>query len=391
MRVAIVHDWLTTYAGAEKTLEQMLAVFPSATLYSLLDFMPPDQRRFLRDRPVKTTFIQRMPLARRNHRVYIPLMPLAIESLDLSGYDVVLSSSYAVAKGVLTGPDQLHVSYCYSPMRYAWDLQHQYLGESGLRSGVRSLLARILLHYIRMWDVRTAAGVDHFVAISDFIARRIRKVYRREASVIYPPVDVSARKVRTEKEDFYVTVSRLVPYKKVPLIIEAFSRMPEKKLVVIGDGPELGKARACAGPNVQVLGRQPYEAVNDAIAKARAFVFAAEEDFGIAPVEAQACGTPVIAYGKGGSTETVVPGKTGLFFSEQTVEAICDAVQRFEACRSDFDPAQIRANAERFSDDRFREELGRFVHSAWAAFQAGSRGSAVHEDSLVPTGRDVMA
>lgn len=391
MRVAIVHDWLTTYAGAEKTLEQMLAVFPSATLYSLLDFMPPDQRRFLRDRPVKTTFIQRMPLARRNHRVYIPLMPLAIESLELSGYDVVLSSSHAVAKGVLTGPDQLHVSYCHSPMRYAWDLQHQYLGESGLRSGVRSLLARILLHYIRMWDVRTAAGVDHFVAISDFIARRIRKVYRREAAVIYPPVDVSARKVRTEKEDFYVTVSRLVPYKKVPLIIEAFSRMPEKKLVVIGDGPELGKARACAGPNVQVLGRQPYEAVNDAIAKARAFVFAAEEDFGIAPVEAQACGTPVIAYGKGGSTETVVPGKTGLFFSEQTVEAICDAVQRFEACRSDFDPAQIRANAERFSDDRFREELGRFVHSAWAAFQAGSRGSAVHEDSLVPTGRDVMA
>jgi glycosyltransferase involved in cell wall biosynthesis len=234
VRIAIVHDWLVTYAGAEKVLEQMVACFPDADLFSLVDFL--DDRSFLRGKPVTTSFIQRLPKAREKYRSYLPLMPLAIEQLDVSAYDVVISSSHAVAKGILTGPDQVHISYVHSPIRYAWDLQHQYLQQSKLTSGPKSALARLILHYIRNWDVRTANSVDGFVANSNFIARRIKKVYQRESQVIFPPVDVEAFSLCTEKEDFYLTASRMVPYKKIDLIVEAFSQMPERKLVVIGEG-----------------------------------------------------------------------------------------------------------------------------------------------------------
>jgi glycosyltransferase involved in cell wall biosynthesis len=318
MRIAIVHDWLTTYAGAERVLEQMLICFPDADLFSLVDFLPPGQRDFIQNKRVTTSFIQRMPWARSKYRSYLPLMPLAIEQFDLSSYDLVISSSHAVAKGVITGPDQLHICMCYSPIRYAWDLQHQYLRESGLDRGMKGWLARCVLHRTRMWDQRTANGVDEFIAISNFIARRIRKAYRRDSTVIYPPVDVESFSLRQDKEDFYLTASRLVPYKRVDLIVEAFSRMPEKKLVVIGAGPEFSRIKASAGHNVDFLGYQPGEVLRDHMQRARAFVFAAEEDFGIAPLEAQACGTPVIAYGKGGALETIRGEEsvepTGVFF-----------------------------------------------------------------------------
>src|SRR5918994_5775639 len=363
MKVAIVHDWLVTYAGAERVLEQMLAVYPDADLFSLIDFVPEQERAFLGGRPVRTSFLQRLPGVRRRYRSFLPLMPLAIEQFDLSAYDLVLSSSYAVAKGVLTGPDQLHVCMCYSPMRYAWDLQHQYLRETGL-GGVSGIAARWLLHRIRMWDYRTASGVDDFIAISHFIARRIWKVYRRESTVIYPPVDVDSFTPDGPREDFYVTASRMVPYKRMDLIVEAFATMPQRKLVVIGDGPEAGRVRSLGALNIEFLGQQPVDVLRDQLRRARAFVFAAEEDFGIAPLEAQACGTPVVAYGKGGALETVRgledAAPSGIFFQEQTVRSLVDAVECFEREGGHIDPDACRRNAERFSAERFRNEFSAY-------------------------------
>jgi glycosyltransferase involved in cell wall biosynthesis len=358
MRVAVVHDWLVANGGAERTLARILECYPQAEVFTLVDFMPPEERRFLGDRPVHTSFVQRLPLARRYYRHYLPLMPLAVESFDLSRFDLIISSSFCVAKGVLTGPDQVHVSYVHSPMRYAWDLQHQYLRQHGLEHGMRGFLTRKLLHDLRMWDVRTANGVDGFISNSDFIARRVWKIYRRESVVIHPPVDTEFfHPVEGEREDYYLAVSRLVPYKCTRLIIEAFAQLPERRLVVIGDGPELKWLKAAAGPNVQMLGYQPRVVVREYMQRARAFVFAALEDFGIVPVEAQACGTPVIAYGKGGVTESLVEGKSGVFFQEQTTESLLNAIQQFERRLGRFSAADIRANALRFSAERFKQQF----------------------------------
>ncbi|WP_009907329.1 glycosyltransferase family 4 protein, partial [Burkholderia thailandensis] len=355
-----VHDWLVTYAGAERVLEQIVACFPDADLFGLVDFL--DDRTFLRGKPVTTSFIQKLPYARTKYRSYLPLMPLAIEQLDVSAYDLVISSSHAVAKGILTGPDQVHVSYVHSPIRYAWDLQHQYLEQSQLTRGVKSALARLILHYIRNWDVRTSNSVDRFVANSAFIARRIHKVYQRDAAVVFPPVDVDAFTLSTHKEDFYLTASRMVPYKKIDLIVDAFAQMPERRLVVIGDGPDMRKIRAKAAPNVEIMGYQPFPVLQDRMRRAKAFVFAAEEDFGISVVEAQACGTPVIAFGKGGALETVRDATsherpTGVFFDEQSARAIVAAVDDFERAPARFKPEDCRANAERFSTAHFRRRF----------------------------------
>ena len=375
MRVAVIHDWLVTFGGAERTLEQMLRVLPQADVFTLIDFMPESQRGFLESHLVRTSFLQRFPGARTRYRHYLPLMPLAIEQFDLSGYDLVVSSSYAVAKGVITGPDQVHICLCHSPMRYAWDLQHQYLRETGLARGLRSLLARALLHRIRNWDARTGNGVDDFIAISRFVARRIRKVYRRDSTVIHPPVDTEAFTYDpgVRREDFYVTASRLVPYKRVELIVEAFAGMADRTLVVIGDGPEARRVRSKSGPNIRLLGEQPLPVLRDHLRRARAFVFAAEEDFGIVPLEAQACGTPVIALGKGGALETVVgldgARSTGVFFPEQSVSALQVAVDTFERESSRILPTACRDNALRFRAERFRQEFGAFVGDRFARFR----------------------
>jgi glycosyltransferase involved in cell wall biosynthesis len=371
MRVAIVHEWLVTFGGSERVVEQMIECFPEADVFSLIDFM--EDRTFLKGKRAKTSFVQKLPFAKRKYRNYLPLFPLAVEQFDLSAYDLIISSSHAVAKGVLVGPDQLHISYIHSPIRYAWDLQHQYLTESNLLKGFRSLFARVALHYLRTWDVRTANGVDTFIANSDFIARRVNRVYRRDSTVVYPPVDTEAFGLSTHKESFYVTVSRMVPYKKVDLVVEAFSGMPERSLVVIGDGPDMAKIRAKAGPNVIVMGHQPFAVLKDYLQRARAFVFAAEEDFGISIVEAQACGTPVIAFGKGGACETVIddthPQPTGVFFEEQTVESVQAAVRRFEAGAHKFLPESCRANAERFSEAAFRRGFLAVVLKAMESHQ----------------------
>ena len=369
IKVAIVHDWLVTYAGAERLLEEVINCFPEADLFAIVDFVPQNERGFLKDKPVKTSFIQKLPLAKKKYRAYLPFMPLAVEQFDLSVYDIVISSSHAVAKGVITGPDQLHISYVHSPMRYAWDLQHQYLKETGLDRGLKGWLAKRELHKLRMWDLRTANGVDHFLANSRFIARRIWKVYRREATVIYPPVDVDSFSLCEQKEDFFLTASRMVPYKKIDLIAEAFSLMPDKDLYIIGDGPDFDKVKSKSGANVELLGYQPFEVLRDYMQRAKAFVFAAEEDFGIVPVEAQACGTPVIAYGKGGALETVTEGETGLFFDAQTTSSIIEAVQRFEDMKDRFIPAKIREKSLRFSKDRFKREFMSFVDDVWKVFK----------------------
>lgn len=376
MKTAIIADWLVTYAGSERVLEQMIACYPDADVFAVVDVVPEASRGFLQGKRPQTTFIQQLPRVGRWYQRYLPLMPLAIEQLDLSGYDLILSSSHAVAKGVIVGPDQLHISYVHSPIRYAWDLQHQYLHESGLDRRMMGWLARWFLHKIRLWDLRTQYGVDAFIANSRFIARRIHRVYGRDATVMYPPVDVDAFSLREVKEDFYLTASRMVPYKRMDLIVEAFAAMPDKRLVVIGDGPDAEKIRAKAASNLTLMGYQSTEVLRDYMQRAKAFVFAAEEDFGIAPVEAQACGTPVIAFGKGGALETVrglgvvSDAPTGVFFDAQTSAAIQAAVRQFEVQYDTFVPSQIRQHAERFSVARFRQEYVAFVEAAVSRWQA---------------------
>jgi len=374
MKVALVHDWLTTCGGAERVLEQIIRVLPEADLFSLIDFLPETERGFLGGRPVRTSFLRRLPWARRRYRQYLPLMPFAIEQLDFSGYDLVVSSSYAVAKGALTGPDQLHLCFCHSPMRYAWDLQNQYLKDSGLDRGLRSVLARWLLHGMRNWDVRSSTGVDDYIAVSRFVARRIRKAYRRDATVIYPPVDTETFAFsEARREPFYFTASRLVSYKRVDLMIEAFAGLPDRQLVVMGDGPEAARLRTRLPPNVRLIGPQPLSVLLDHLQRARAFVFAAIEDFGIAPVEAQACGTPVVALGQGAAPETIrgldSPQPTGVFFPQQTSQALRSAIMLFERESSRIAPEACRANALRFSVERFRLELDQFIRERYAHFR----------------------
>lgn len=366
MKIAVVCDWLVTYAGAERVLEQVLNIFPDADLFALVDFLPDNQRDFIQHKKVTTTFIQHLPKAKKKYRNYLLFMPIAIEQLDLSAYDLVISSSHCVAKGVLTGPDQLHISYIHSPIRYAWDLQHQYLREAGLTHGLKSKIARLIMHYLRIWDTRTSNGVDYFIANSHFIARRIWKCYRREADVIYPPVDIEKFEYCNDKEDYYITVSRMVPYKKMDLIVEAFSHMLDKKLVVIGMGPDYDKIKKKVSANVELKGYLSDNEMKRYIQHARAFVFAAEEDFGITPVEAQACGTPVIAYGKGGALETIRgleqnEHPTGVFFSEQTVVSLCNAITKFEQHEREISYQDCRAQAEKFGIERFKKQFEEFV------------------------------
>ena len=369
MKVAIVHDMLVVYGGAERVLEHLLDLFPQADLYSLIDFVPASQRHFLRGKTPVTSFLQNIPGAARHYRKMLPLMPYAIEQFDLSSYDLNISSSYCVAKGALTGPNQTHVSYCHSPMRYAWDHYHEYLNEMNLTSGLKGLFARWQLHRIRTWDVRSSNSVDQFVANSGFVARRIQKFYGRSSQIIFPPVDTGFFSLQPDKQDYYVAAGRLVPVKRLDLVAEAFSNMPERKLVIVGDGPEMAKIRSKAGPNVKLVGFQPGVALHQYLANAKALIFPSEEDFGILPVEAQACGTPVLAFGRGGALETVIaPGgpqaPTGMFFHEQSASSICEVVKAFEATSGAFDPVAISRHAQAFSIENFKSAISTSIHEA---------------------------
>lgn len=375
-RIAVVHEWLVRYAGSEQVVSAMLEVFPRAELHALVHDPEGLRGTPLEGVPARTSFAQSLPGAEKRYQTYLPLMPLAVEQFDLRSYDLVISSSHAVAKGVLTRADQLHLSYVYTPLRYAWDLYQDYLVRSGLDRGIKSWLARPVLHYVRLWDAVAANRVDAYLTLSDHVAGRIWKAYRRPARVVYPPVGVERYRSDRPREGFYVAVSRFVPYKRMDLIVEAFTRMG-KSLVVIGEGSEFEKVRRTAGPNVKLLGYQPDGVVADHLQRARAFIFAAEEDFGIAPVEAQAAGCPVIAYGKGGGLETVVgwptPGATGVFFDTQTPQALEAAVKLFETNEHSFNNMVCRRNAERFGRERFGQEFGAAVEELWDRFQRGER------------------
>jgi glycosyltransferase involved in cell wall biosynthesis len=369
LKVAIVHEWLETFAGSENVLEQLLLCFPDADLFAVVDFLKPEDRGFLRGRKVNTSFIQRMPGAKRLFRSYLGLMPLAIEQFDMAGYDVIISSNHAVAKGVLTGPDQIHISYVHSPMRYIWDLQHQYLKHSALRWGLKALYVRWLFARLRQWDASSAQHVDHFIANSTYIGRRMKKAYGRDAAVIYPPVDVEQFGLGGRKGDFFLLAGRLVPYKRADLIVETFRQQPGRRLIVVGDGPEAARVRAAArgAANIEFRGQVAKPELIDLMQRARAALFAAEEDFGITMVEAQACGTPVIAFGRGGVTDIIdAEGSTptGLLFDRQEVGSVLDALERFDRVERAITPDACRANALRFSRSRFRAEIRSFVEIA---------------------------
>ena len=371
LKYALVHEWLTPLAtGGSELVVQEILQYIDADLYALIDFESVNPQSYLYQREIKTTFLQKFPLARNGVQKYLPLLPIAIEQLDLNHYDVILSSSHAVAKGVLTNPYQLHICYCHTPMRYAWDLTFDYLKGDRQGKGVRGAIARYILHRLRQWDVLSANRVDYFIANSRHTQARIWRCYRRPAKVIYPPVNVEKFKFQPKKEDFYLTISRLVSYKQICLIVRAFNQL-KKPLVIIGGGSQLEKIRAIAEPHVRVLGWQPHNVVEEYITKAKAFVFAACEDFGIALVEAQACGTPVIAYGKGGALETVKDIRsdpsngTGLFFEAQKPESLVKTVGEFEQLQNQIEPKNCRAQANKFSPTVFKQSYLQFIEDCY--------------------------
>lgn len=362
LKIAIVHEWLVNYAGSEKVLESFTNIWPDADVFTLVDFLDDDLRRIiLKGKKTKTSFIQHLPYAKKQHRKYLPLFPRAIESFNLKNYDLIISSSHSVAKGVRTKYNQLHICYCHTPMRYAWDEAEYYLKEAKLDSGIKGWAAHLVVNYLRKWDIKSSNNVNCFIANSQHIANKIKRIYNRESDVIYPPVDVNKFSLTTEKEDFYLTASRLVPYKRMDLIVDAFAKMLDKKLVVIGSGPEKEKILAKATPNVDVIGYQDFESLRDYMQKAKAFVFAAEEDFGIIVVEAMACGTPVIAGNYGGTAESVIDGVTGILFKKQSVESIVEAVKKFDVISHSINYREIRLHSEKFSRDMFEDKIKSYV------------------------------
>ncbi|HEX5483529.1 MAG TPA: glycosyltransferase [Terriglobia bacterium] len=375
LRIAIVHYWFVAQRGGERVIEAIAGIYPQADIFTLvLDraALPAS----LRSRRITTSFLQRIPGATRYYQKLLPLFPLALEQFRLDNYDLVISSESGPAKGVLTSQHTCHICYCHSPMRYLWDMYHRYRTSDELGRSSRALFS-LSAHYLRMWDVAAASRVDYFIANSMNVAARIRKHYRREAEVIHPPVNVSAAYISEKTQDYYLVVSQLVGYKRVDLAIEACNRLG-RPLRIIGDGKEYARLKRFAMPHIEFLGFLPDEALGKHYAGCRALLFPGEEDFGIVPVEAQSYGRPVIAYGRGGALETVkelsfedscaAEDATGVFFYEQSVEGLMEAILRFESLESRFNPQAIRAHVQRFDTSRFRAEMESFIAAKWAEF-----------------------
>lgn len=365
MKILIAHYWLVSMRGGEKVVEALCEMYPHADIFTLVAdeaALSPTLRRH----PIRTSGLQRLPGVRRYYRALLPLFPFALEGFDASEYDLVISSESGPAKGIVPRPDAVHVCYVHSPMRYLWDHYHAYRRDSGILTRLAMLLFTPAL---RVWDVSTAQRVDHFAANSRYVANRIQRYWRRQAQVVHPPVATQDFAIAEEIDDFYLCAGQLVPYKRVDLAVRAFTALG-KRLVVIGTGPETKRLRAIAGPTVTFLGYQPFDVLKDHMARCRALVFPGEEDFGITPVEAMAAGRPVIAYGRGGALETVVDGKTGIFFAEQSVDSLAAAVEACEARLDAFDPIAIRAHAQRFDTARFKREMGALVDRALATHYA---------------------
>jgi glycosyltransferase involved in cell wall biosynthesis len=364
MRIAVIHDWLITAGGSEKVLREILYLLRNqdTTLFTLMDFLTDEDREeFIFGKKPQTSFLQLIPGIKENYKYFFPLFPRAIRSLHTKGFDVIISSSHSVAKSIHKHPEQTHISYCHTPMRYIWDMRQQYISDHGLNKGWKRLAAKPLMRNIRNWDFATSSDVDFFIANSKYIQNRIKKNYHRDSTVIYPPVNTDFFMPGDQKEAYYVTASRLVPYKRIDLIAKAFSEMPDKKLIIIGNGPDWKTIKSIATTNIEMIKYNTYEVLRYYLQRAKAFVFAAEEDFGITPVEAMACGTPVIAFGKGGVLETVQDENNGIFFHHQTVKSIVDAVYRFENQQSQFDPHKIRQQALKFNRQRFHQEMASFL------------------------------
>lgn len=364
MRVAFVHDWLVVSGGAEKVTREILRIY-DADVYALVDLLNDQDRSFiLHGKHARTTFVQHLPFARRLFRYYLPLFPMAIERLDLSGYDLIISASYAVAKGVRVRAGQFHVSYIHTPMRYAWFREKEYLHDHGLRSGPRAWIVRAVLKRLRAWDLRTAARVDHFIANGRNVAERVRQIYGRDADILVPPVDTDLFTIGNGPRTYYISASRMVPYKRVDRIMEAFRSMPERQLLVTGDGPERHRLQSKAPGNVRFLGHVDQSRFVELLQGARALITAADEDLGLTPLEAQACGTPTIALRKGGYLETVKEGVNGIFFDTDDPFDIAQAVVRFEGSRSIGTPQELRAGMMPYNSDRFRARFAALVESS---------------------------
>jgi len=356
MRVAIVHYWLVSMRGGEKVVEALCDLYPEADIFTLV-YDPDRVSEKIRSHKVRSSFLQRIPGAVRNYQSLLPLMPFALESFDLSGYDLIISSESGPAKGIIPQPHTPHICYCHSPMRYIWDHYQTYLASAGrLQRAAMPLLAPML----RSWDVNTSARVDRFVANSRHVAARIRKYYRRPATVLYPPVSIGDFTPSRETDDFYLCAGQIVPYKRLDLAVAAFTKMG-RNLVVIGEGKGMTELKRQAGPTIRFLGRVGFAELKEKLARCRALIFPGEEDFGIVPVEAMASGRPVIAFASGGALETVIPGHTGILFEEQSVAALIDAVLAYEAAERSFSPQAIRAHAATFSEERFKSGMRRVV------------------------------
>ncbi len=380
MRVAIVHDLMNQMGGAERVLLTLHDLYPQAPIYtSIWDPRITDKR--FRSLDIRTSYMQRLPFILRHHQPYLPLYPFVFERLDLREYDVVISSSWAFAKGIVTRPEALHICYCHTPMRWAWRYE-DYVSHEEVGLIARAILPPFIT-WLRSWDYTTAGRVDYFLANSHAVAARIAKYYRREATVIMPPVDTSRFQLASSKDDYFLVVSRMIPYKRIDLAVQAFTRLG-LPLRVIGGGRDEKKLRRMAGKNVRFMGTLPDAAVREHMARCRALVFPGEEDFGITPVEAQASGRPVIAYGAGGALSTIIEGETGVFFYEQTVESLMEAVRNFRD--EQFDPQRIRRHAEEFDTQRFMDRLGRFVEAKIASHPALARkaGLTYHEADAAP-------
>ncbi len=361
MKTALVHDWLNGMRGGEKCLEVLCELYPQSPIYTLF-YEKGKVSGPIAQRPVRSSWLERMPAVYSKYRHYLPLFPAAVESLDLREYDLVVSTSHCVAKGAKKRRGAVHICYCFTPMRYAWGFFEEYFGKRG--AFARRVIS-LLIPRLRAWDLRSSAGVDHFVAISRHVQQRIRSCYNRDSEVIYPPCDTVfyTPDAAVKREDFYLVVSALVPYKKIELALEAFAA-EGRRLIVIGDGPERAGLERSASDNIRFLGWQPEEVLRDHFRRAQALIFPGEEDFGIVPVEAQACGCPVVAYGKGGALETVIDGKTGVFFAEPSSASLRDAVARFEGLA--LDPEDARRNALLFARENFKEQMKKMIERQYA-------------------------
>lgn len=358
MRVALVHDYLVQYGGAERVLEVLAEMFPTAPIYTLIHD-PSQLYGAFSDKKIRTSFLQKLPFAKTNHRLFPALMPLAVEDLDLTAYDLVISSSNSYTKGVITRPDAIHICYCHTPMRYAWDDYHRHFQEFNYVSGIKNLLP-LAMNYIRLWDKISADRVDYYLANSKNVANRIKKYYRMDSKVLYPPVNTEVDFDPEYKGDYYLMLGRFLPYKHYDIVVEAFAQNG-KELHLVGSGPDEEKLRKIAQgkDNIKFLGRLSDEDAQREFRGCKAFVFASEDDFGIVPVEAMAAGKPVIAYGRGGALETVEDGKTGIFFDEQNANSVNQAIERFEMMK--FDSNYIHNYAQKFSKDSFKQNFYKFL------------------------------